>query len=362
MRVERVESIVEFEALAEAWSDLADRSDTAHLFNTHAWLSAWWEAFGRGTPRVYAVYDDRLVAALPLRLDDRGLTAWFNHYLGRSDVLVDRDRPDAYPALFAALGDDRADWDHVELTQVPEDSPTIAALARGDADPLRIHAVRNICSPYLLCRGTYDAWYKSRFSGRKRQQDRRKLRQAEKRGATELVWHTDVEAVQAAFERGAIAEDKSWKGEEASAMLKSPDALAFMRDVIVRFAKLGAVRLVEQTVGGETAAFLLGFVHGDTFYFHKTGYDPEFADVSPGRTVLLAAIERCFEEGLARFDFLGADDPYKLECSPLVRPHVIAFVYHRGLRSRMLREQKRLVPKVRALRGEPIAFPVRLDR
>ncbi len=360
-----IESIERFDDLAREWHDLARRSDSAHLFNTHDWLAAWWRAFAgpEDRLRVYGLRQDgQLIAALPLRLADRALTTLFNHYLGRSDLLVDRAHPEAYRALFAALNDDRRQWDRVELTQVPEDSPTFAALARGDAAPLHIHAVRNICSPYLLCEGTYEDWYARRFSGRKRQQDRRKLRQASKRGATEVVVHTELEAVKAAFERGAVVEAKSWKGAEGSAIRESDAALAFMRDVIVRFASRGAVRLVEQTIGGETAAFLLGFVAGDTFYFHKTGYDPAFSDVSPGRTVLLAAIERCFTEGLARFDFLGADDPYKLECSPTVRPHVIVFAYHGGARSRLLRAQKRVVPRVRALRGEPIDFPVRLDR
>lgn len=360
-----IESIERFDDLGREWHDLAARSDTSHLFNTHDWLAAWWRAFADPLDRmrVYGLRQDgRLVALLPLRLSGDRLTTWFNHYLGRSDLLVDRTAPTAHRDLFTAIHDDRRIWNVLELSQVPEDSPTLTALARGDADPLRIHAVRNIASPYLVCDGDYEGWYQRRFSGRKRQQDRRKLRQAEKRGATELVVHTELEAVKAAFERGTVVEAKSWKGEQGSAIEKSEAALAFMRDVIVRFARRGAVRLVEQTIGGETAAFLLGFVHGGTFYFHKTGYDPAYSDVSPGRTVLLAAIERCFAEGLERFDFLGADDPYKLECSPAVRPHVIVFAYHAGVRSRVLRAQKRVVPRVRALRGQPVEFPVRLDR
>jgi CelD/BcsL family acetyltransferase involved in cellulose biosynthesis len=365
--VSLVESIERFDDLAREWNALAERSNTAHLFNAHDWMAAWWRAFAKPDDRlrVYGVREDgRLLAILPLMLRGRTLRSLFNHYLGRSDALLDpiRERH-LLELLFAAIYDDRGLWDTLELMQVPEDSPTIAALASGAADPLHVHAVRNITSPYLPTRGrTYDEWYASRFSGRRRQQDRRKWRQAEKLGDAQIVVHVDPEAALAAFERGVEVEAKSWKSEEQSAMKQDDRVLAFMRDVVGRFARGGGVRLIEMTVDGAQAAFLLGFVHRRTFYFHKTGYDPALKDASPGRHVLLRSIRLAFEEGLARYDFLGAADSYKLDCSPLVRPHVIAFAYHRGLASRVARERKRLVPLVRRLRGEPVEFEVRLDR
>lgn len=367
MPVSLVESIERFDDLAREWNELAERARTAHLFNSHDWLVAWWGAFAEADDRlrVYAVRrDGRLLAVLPLMRRGRTMRSLFNHYLGRTDVLVDpKDETALLRELFGAIHADRGLWNTLELMQVPEDSPTVAALGDGVADPLRIHAVRNITSPFLrTCNRSYDDWYKSRFSGRRRQQDRRKWRQAEKLGETVLVVHTDPEPALAAFERGVEVEARSWKGEAKSAMKHDERVLRFMRDVVHRFASAGRVRLIEMTVDGDQAAFLLGFVLGDTFYFHKTGYDPAKKDASPGRHVLLAAIRRTFEESLARFDFLGAADPYKLECSPLVRPHVIAFGYHGGLVSRLEREKKRLVPAVRRLRGEPVEFEVRLDR
>lgn len=365
MPVTLVESIERFDDLRDAWTALWDRSPTGHLFDTHDWLAAWWRAFAEPEDRlrVYGLREDgRLVAALPAMLRGRTLRLIFNHYLGRSELLAEHGRDDAYRALFGAVHDDRALWDVFELPQIPEDSPTVAALSSGAADPLGVHAVRVIASPFLQLEGTYDAWYEARFSSKKRQQDRRKYRQAEKIGPTTLVTHTAVEDVVAAFERGLEVEDKSWKGEEDSAIVRDPATLAFMRDVVRRFAERGAARLVEQTIDGRAAAFLLGFVAGDTFYFHKTGYDPAFGKASPGRTVLLAAIQLAFAEGLARFDFLGADDPYKLECSPAVRPHVTVFLHHGGARSRLLRQKKRWTPTIQRARGQAVPFEVRFDR
>lgn len=371
--MERIEDMARFEALADAWRDLCDRSPTAHLFADFDWLHAWWSAFAEDGDRlsVYALRDgERLLAALPLHqlaagppTSPRRRVSLFNHYLGRTDVLVDGGRPDLVHRLIEALAEDAGAWDVAELCQVPEDSAGFSALCRPPARlGLAVHGVRTICSPYLELSATHEAWYSARFSGRKRQQDRRRLRQARKRGG-ELELVTEPEAVIAAFERGLDVEALGWKGEQDSAMKSRPETAAFMRDVVQRFARRGAVRLVQLTVEGRLAAFLLGFVYRGQLYFHKTGMDPAFDSLSPGRLVLLESIRLAFEEGLSRYDFLGAADPYKLQCSPTVRPHSTLFLYHSGPRSRLLRHVKRtFVPLAKRLGRPGEGFSVVVDR
>jgi len=375
VRVERIEDAEAFEGLEGAWHDLADRSPTAHLFNDFDWLHAWWSAFAGAQDRlrIYAVRDgDRLLAALPAYLPapagglgaPRRLAGLFNHYLGRTDLLVEGAKPDLVRRLLAAAQDDARDWDVLELPQMPEDSQGVSAVAVVAEDlGLSVHGLRTICSPYLELTGTHDDWYAARFSGRKRQQDRRRSRQAEKRGgALELL--TAPEAVRGCFERGLEVEALGWKGEQNSAMKSQPETLAFMRDVVDRFSSRGQARLVSLTVEGELAAFLLGFSHRGCLYFHKTGFDPRFDSLSPGRLVLLESIRAAFEEeGLTRYDFLGAPDPYKLQCSPTVRPHATLFLHHRGARSRLFRHVKRtFIPLAKRLGRPGEAFSVVVDR
>lgn len=370
MSVSVIETREALDDLAPAWRALSDRAATAHLFNDLDWLSAWWAAFAQPQDRLhmYALRrGDGLAALLPTylpapggRAAPRRLTTLFNHYLGRTDALL--EAPGDAHALIEAVHADRRGWDVAELSQVPEDSPFFEALCQPSAG-LSAYGVRNISSPYLeLGEGGYEAWYSARFSGKKRQQDRRRLRQAEKQGAL-LEVLTDPERVTAAFEAGLEVEALGWKGAQASAMKSRPETAAFMRNVVRRFAARGLVRMVTLTAADRQVAFLLGFAHKGCLYFHKTGFDPEWEATSPGRLVLLKSIEAAFEEGLQRYDFLGAPDPYKLQCSPTVRPHATVFLYHHGLRSRLLREVKRTaVPLARRLgRGGP-ALPVRVDR
>jgi CelD/BcsL family acetyltransferase involved in cellulose biosynthesis len=377
--------------LESGWRQLERRSPTASVFSTFDWQEAWWRAFAAPGDRLrfYAAFDGaELIGLAPMMLSapelpepararlpprahplleraaPRRLCTLFNHYSGRSDWLFAPERPDAAGALAEAIVEDRAAWDVCELRQVPEDSPTLRALLDRPATALRMHAVRTIASPYLdTLGGTYDAWYAARFSGRKRQQDRRRQRQAEKLGGCRLEVLGDPRATVAAFEVGMEVEARSWKGASESSIKQDPRTQAFMRQVVARFAARGEVAYTVLELGGQQAAFLLGFVFGGTFYFHKTGYDPAFQEVSPGRLVLLRSLEETFARGLARFDFLGAPDDYKLQCAPEVRPHATAFLYHPGLRSRAARALKRrVVPLARRLRGEPPGFEVLVDR
>ena len=77
----------------------------------------------------------------------------------------------------------------------------------------------------------------------------------------------------------------------------------------------GWLRLSFLRVGEQAVAFQYGFEAGGTYYFLKGGYDPEYRRFAPGKLLLRALLERAFATGLRSFDFLGADDPFKLEWS-----------------------------------------------
>lgn len=358
-------------ALGPAWRELADRSASSHLFNDHDWLSAWWTAFAEPDARlnIYTVEDqDGLQAVLPLqstvqtsRFGPREWSTLFNHYLGRTDLLVKSSFPEATRALIQALGRDAAQWDVLRFDRVPEDSEVYAVLTDPSQSDLHVYGVRTGAPPYLRLEGDYEAWYASRFSSRKRQQDRRRLRQITKREG-EVTRLTEPNAIRACFEEGLDVEALGWKGEQSSAIRSQPDTLNFMRDVVNRYADQHKVRLVSIRMEGRLAAFLLGFVHRGTLYFHKTGFDPSFEAQSPGRAVLLESIRWAFEEGLDSYDFLGAPDGYKLQCSPTVRPHTTLFMYNKTARSQLFRQMKRnIIPLARRLGRPGEGFSVSVD-
>jgi CelD/BcsL family acetyltransferase involved in cellulose biosynthesis len=57
-------------------------------------------------------------------------------------------------------------------------------------------------------------------------------------------------------------------------------------------------------------------------YLLKTGFDPAYRALSPGMLLRLEMIERAFALGLRSYEFLGADEPWKLDWTRSLREHV----------------------------------------
>src|SRR5215475_3913449 len=70
LKIERITSLREFEAIRADWNDLLQRSRSNCVFLTHEWLTAWSRHLseGRKLEIVTARKDDRLVGILPVAL------------------------------------------------------------------------------------------------------------------------------------------------------------------------------------------------------------------------------------------------------------------------------------------------------
>ena len=73
-------------------------------------------------------------------------------------------------------------------------------------------------------------------------------------------------------------------------------------------------------VGGRAIAFHYYFALEGTMYVHRLGFDPAFARYSPGLVNTLDTIEAASAEGLARVEFLGGAERYKVELADRFDP------------------------------------------
>lgn len=386
MPIRVLENAWELQGAADRWRDLWRRAPGADLFTSFEWVDAWWGAFG--TPGALSVLcverAGRFVALLPLMrasppgaepgspslltglASGRRLTSVFNHYSGRSDVLLDPTEPTALEELFGGLLALRDTWEVVELDWYPEDSAAYHFLAGGGVPGLSVYAVRTSESPHLaLPQAGFASWYSRRFSSKTRSRDRVSLREAASRPGFKLEVLTGASggALRGALGAAIELESKGWKGSAGTAMKQDPRASRFVIDAATRLGELGATRVTWLEIEGRPAAFVLGFVSRGSYFYFKTSFDPELEELRPGRMVTNRTIQTAFEEGLSRFDFLGAADDYKLRYTAERRPHATVFLYHDGTRSRLHRTVKRrLIPLAKLVSGRGMLFPVRVDR
>jgi CelD/BcsL family acetyltransferase involved in cellulose biosynthesis len=345
-------------ALEPIWRRLVDEAGISHPFLQHEWIRTWWEAFGAGRQlRVLLVTRGREpVAIAPLMLERerfygvsvRCLQLAANAHTQRCDIIVARDAESVYPFLWRVLEEDRASWDVLLLRQVPADSPTLAALpALAGRDDFRAGIWHGDTSPYLRLAGTWEEYLGGR-NRKHRANVRNRLKRLEAQGPVALEVVREGADVFAALEDGFRIEGLAWKGRAGTAIERHAPLRAFYTRFALQAMRRGWLRLQFLTVSGRRIAFAYALQIHDELYLLKPGYDPAYAPYSPSALLCAFALRDAFANGLAVYDFLGADDPWKRDWAESARPHDWLFVFGRSLRARAVGFAKlRVVPRLR---------------
>ena len=163
---------------------------------------------------------------------------------------------------------------------------------------------------YASLEGSFDA-YLGRFSAKSRSTMKRKLRKLAEASAGSLdvrIYSTPDEAE--VFHR--LARELSARTYQerllAYGLPEGEAALAEMRERAARGAMRGWLLFLH----GKPISYLYAPAEGSTLLYAFLGYDPDYADLSPGTVLQLEAMRMLMEEGrFALFDFTGGEGRHK---------------------------------------------------
>jgi CelD/BcsL family acetyltransferase involved in cellulose biosynthesis len=324
--------LAELARRSEAWDELADRAG-ASPFLRPGWISAWWRAFGKGRLEILtAASDGRLDAVLPVVHRRGGIHAPSNWHTPQYGLLEERRHSGA--ALIAEL-----------FHAAPQVSLGFLSSRTGEVEQLRSAAglrrygtlVRTLeRSPVVRLEGEW--------------------------GRVWLDVHDDVAPLGEAF----ALERLGWKEQAGTAIASRPETARFYTEVADWASQRGWLRLIFLRVDERAVAFQYALEDGGAHLGLKTGFDPEFAAMSPGRLIIEASLQRAFAIGLERFEFMGTADAYKLRFSnesydrvlfqafsrkPAGRALHTTFAYGRPLAKRVLAEAQRARRRLRSSRA-----------
>ena len=350
-----------FVALEHEWNEAVERARVPHPFLLHEWCRTWWESFA-GTHRrlhiVVARCGGAIIGIAPLMTEQvhmyglpiRRLDLLQNDHTPRADWIIAGHRPQAYAAIWNALRETRDQWDLLQLSRLPDDSPTgetIAALARRDG--CQIGTWRGDVSPYLTLTGTWDSYHASlsaKFRSNLRNRVTRLARFGEPR--LEIVEHLDATARADAWR----LEASGWKAASQTSIASDPAVHRFYARLADCAAARGWLRLMFLTVGGRRVATAYGACFDGRLFLFKTGYDPDYAACSPFKLLTCDAIRAAYAEGLREVDFLGDAEPWKLEWTSTSRVHDWLFVFAGTRRARLVHSLKfQVVPELKRWRA-----------
>jgi CelD/BcsL family acetyltransferase involved in cellulose biosynthesis len=337
LRAEVVRDAAGLLRLRAAWSALCSRSRSGCLFLSPEWLIPWWEHFGDGRePSCIAIFEQDLLAGfLPLFTEDTrvaGVPARRLAFLGDGatgcdylDLLsVPEREAEVRAAALDALG--RLPWDVCDLDGLWRDSPTALHLAQlfpngravrssaaglggAPAEVVRDARLRFVC-PHIPLAGTYREYLQG--LGRRENLRRREKWLFRQPGVSIEVARTPEEA-RVAVERFLELHRARWAVEGGSDGLSDARHEAFHRAAVQELARRGWLRLYTLFAARRPVASVYGAVHGGTFLYYQSGYDPAWASKSVGLVLLARTLEDAYREGLREFDFLRGDEAYKAQ-------------------------------------------------
>lgn len=180
--------------------------------------------------------------------------------------------------------------------------------------------------------------YLAGFSAKSRSTVRRKLKRfaAHSGGAIDVRCYRTETEIDGFYAAARAVSAKTYQERQLNAGLpEGEEALAEMRALARAGRGLGWLLFLD----GKAIAYLWAPAEGDTLIYAWLGYDPAFAELSPGTVLQLEAMRQLMgERGFRRFDFTEGDGQHKrlfatdsVECVDLLllkrRPGALAAGY-----------------------------------
>ncbi len=314
--VHRYDSLEAIANLAEAWNQLA----SGHAMRSYEWHSCWWSHYGQQELCVLTVVDadGTLIGVAPWRIERSTRQGSVLHWLGDGEVCTDHTtvlaRPGREDVVAQALADylvDMQDWDLLQLDDIDADDPIIEKLISS----LRDQDCRTHAQPAGACWaiGLPEDW--ETFLARQSKSHRKQLRRAERRvlESDACQWHSVASADQwqQAWPLFIDLHQRRRQSLGEPGCFASPRFEAFHTELSQRLLHKGLLRLSWLELHGKPAAAEYHFAGSGSLLAYQGGVDPDMLDDEPGRLSMIATLKAALEEGVATYDLLRGDEPYK---------------------------------------------------
>jgi CelD/BcsL family acetyltransferase involved in cellulose biosynthesis len=308
----------DLERLRPEWSALWARCPAATPFQSPEWLIPWWRHLGEGALWTLALRSEgRLAGLVPLYVytepgsSERQL---FLVGIGTTDYvdgLFDRgfERP-GMEGVFAHLEAERHRWDVADFQPVRSGSPLLEAPAPAgwsdDVMGLDVCPVLTLpptveglagCVPSRLLHNLRYYW-----------------RRAEKLGRVSVERAT-AETLDELREALLRLHAARWSTRGLPGVLADGAVERMHQEALPSLLSLGVLRLYALRLDDRIIACYYGFVENGSAdrraYYYLSGFDPEYAPLSPGTLIIGHAVREAIREGAKEFDFLRGQESYK---------------------------------------------------
>jgi CelD/BcsL family acetyltransferase involved in cellulose biosynthesis len=318
--MDRITSGPEIECLMPEWQALWQRIPNATPFQSPEWLLAWWSCFGNAALSVLtARKGGQLIGLFPVYiLGEPGCRKLLPFGISLSDyldLLADPVHPGVADALLEGLIAVPG-WDECYL---PDLSPSSALLAAKC--PSAIAEDRRVGQTCPVLRLPSAVEGLGAVVPRKTLRD---LRQARRRAAVAggaTVTAAESTTLEAFMDEFFQLHQRRWHHAGGEGVCADPVVRRFHLMAAKWLLNSGILRLYLLQIQDSPMAVYYGFMANHTAYAYLTGFDPDYAELSPGTQIVGHAIEEAVREGAREFHFLRGGEAYKYGWGAVDRPN-----------------------------------------
>ena len=303
---------VDFESVYDLWQEVLPSCHVNNVFVTPDVQRIWWRHFGRDYElQLLSVSDgDEPLGIAPLMLRDGVLSfVGGDDLFDYHDFLVPRGKePLFYELVLEHLV--RLEWDTLELTSLPDGSPTIEYLpALAEAKGLAAEVTPGEVTPVAVLPGSWED-YLGGLSKKGRHELRRKLRRLQEADNPRQYVCDDADKVAGCMRHffRLMRASSSDKDE-----FLNVEREGFFLDLAAELTEKGQFRLYFLDVEGVPVASCICIDYADSYLLYNSGYDPDYSALSVGLLNKALCIREAIEEGKSSFNFLKGDERYKYD-------------------------------------------------
>ena len=183
-------------------------------------------------------------------------------------------------SLMRFLATKGARWQAITFQNLRADCPVLRSLQEQHMQThwFERHSFQRPC-----LRVSTGVDYEDRLRASERKDLLRRQRRLQERGNIHYRMLQGDEADASAMQTHLALEHAGWKGKAGTSMLTSPAQSRFFVEMMERFRRTGGAVIAETLCDGDVIASTSNLLLGDTLNGFKTGWDPGYAAMSPGR-------------------------------------------------------------------------------
>jgi CelD/BcsL family acetyltransferase involved in cellulose biosynthesis len=263
--------------------------------------------------------------ALPVLLVEPLLSTYALHHT----LLSDADRATAVGLLGDSIERQFGGWAILQLNRLVEGDVTAQAwLAWARQRRCLTEAVHGSRPPYLSIETDWDAYLRAQ-SRKFRSNLSRERRNLERAGKVSVDCIVTQDRMAEALAALMHVETSSWKTGDRTSLVSRPWEARFYSQLAQEYAASGQAVLSILSLDAVPIAFDLMLTGGGKAYGLKSSFDDRYRKLAPGSVLEAAVMQWVFEAGFKEYDFLGTDEPYKLQWTDTVRQDLSLTIVNR---------------------------------